>query len=503
MPLFGFLKSKVAKKQVPVDDDSDSDSEVAPAAARRVPNGGARARRSISFTAGANAPGEPPPPRRRRAFDMASDAPREPKQSMSFQDHARTSHSISESGLTGFPIVARPGHLLSPDKFCEVALWNEESDAQLFTAYELSTGRQVMVKIYDRKTIIPSQEAAVYSEQKILEKAAGIPGTVPYHAFLENKEHMGFMFAQDVRPSLSSNMMKLSGSSQEAHVAAKVVAPLVLILDALHSKGIIHRTICPNNIIYSEDRSVALYRFDSAVDTKPDLSDCEVQPALPNYRIGELSYMAPEVAESPTADEMFHEVVFKGMAEEELPMYTNGVDIYSLGAMLFQLLTSKLPFKHSTAAGLVQTVRGADLDQVISEACDSLSGDCKGFLRCCLVADPKQRATTAELLEHPWVKPHIARAREALWAQHKYFDNLRVDPVELRSKARFETVAPTAERNTRRLSQQRYTSPNWAMSSHEKIEKTALGERPATLVHNGLANCKTSEEVLKNNPFTF
>jgi len=427
MPLFGFLKSKVAKKQVPVDDDSDSDSEVAPAA-RRVPNGGARARRSISFTAGANAPGEPPPPRRRRAFDMASDAPREPKQSMSFQDHARTSHSMSESGLTGFPIVARPGHLLSPDKFCEVALWNEESDAQLFTAYELSTGRQVMVKIYDRKTIIPSQEAAVYSEQKILEKAAGILGTVPYHAFLENKEHMGFMFAQDVRPSLSSNMTKLSGSSQEAAVAAKVVAPLVLILDALHSKGIIHRTICPKNIIYSEDQSVALYRFDSAVDTKPDLSDCEVQPALPNYRIGELSYMAPEVAESPTADEMFHEVVFKGMAEEELPMYTNGVDIYSLGAMLFQLLTSKLPFKHSTAAGLVQTVRGADLDQVISEACDSLSGDCKGFLRCCLVADPKQRATTAELLEHPWVKPHIARAREALWAQHKYFDNLRVDP---------------------------------------------------------------------------
>lgn len=165
MPLFGFLKSKIAKKEAPVDsdDDDDSDTEIAPAPvawrsypppAGSSPSGSRprfawdgwpyllsttlssvinclpsspctlyRTRRSISFASGEAAVA---PPRRRRALDLNSDGHRGPQHAASFNDaqpSVRNSHSLSESGLHGFPLVSRPGELLAPDKFCEVAFW--------------------------------------------------------------------------------------------------------------------------------------------------------------------------------------------------------------------------------------------------------------------------------------------------------------------------------------------------------------------------------------------
>lgn len=85
--------------------------------------------------------------------------------------------------------------------------------------------------------------------------------------------------------------------------------------------------------------------------------DDDTSPGLPNYRVGALEYMAPEVVEKPTAQEVFHEVVFKGMSEEELPMYDTKADIYSLGAMLFAILSGKPLFKCEHASELQQFFR--------------------------------------------------------------------------------------------------------------------------------------------------
>lgn len=491
MPLFGFLKSKVSKKESPAEEE-DSDTEITPAPVAW------RTRRSVSFSSG-----EVAAPRRRRAFDMASDGPSERRgvpSSQSFQEGLRLNHSSSDNGVCGMPGVARRNHLLGPDKFCEVVEWRDGSDSKLFRACELSTGRVVMVKIFDRKIIIPSQEAQVYSEHKILEKTASVPGTIAFYSFFEDTNHMGLMFAQDLRPSLRGFLKDVAHPMAEATVLSKLAAPLTLVLNDLHKIGIIHRTVSPATILFSDDRSPVLGEFGSAVDTRHDNSG-DVQPALPNYRIGELAYMAPEVAASPTADEMFHEVVFKGMAEEELPMYNERVDIFSFGVILFQMLSGDVPFKHACAAELQKNVRGADFGQLISQRCSGLSSEGRDFLQRCLVADPEKRATAAELLEHAWLKPEVGRAKEYLEAGQKFLLGQKVDPEILRSKARFDLTNPTRvppKRSSELRSRQSHSAPNWESMSGEKAAATVVAP-----VHNGLAKCATSHEVLTNNPFTF
>jgi len=55
-----------------------------------------------------------------------------------------------------------------------------------------------------------------------------------------------------------------------------------------------------------------------------------------NHRTGSVEYMAPEMLSKPTAAEVFHLVIAHGMDEEELPTYDEKVDVWSVGALVFE-----------------------------------------------------------------------------------------------------------------------------------------------------------------------
>ena len=77
----------------------------------------------------------------------------------------------------------------------------------------------------------------------------------------------------------------------------------------------------------------------------------------PNLRLGTLCYMAPEVATSKTPQEAFHEVVFKGMSEDELPQYGATVDVFSMGVLIYTALTGGHPWSATTASELQEMHR--------------------------------------------------------------------------------------------------------------------------------------------------
>ncbi|MBZ0287459.1 MAG: serine/threonine protein kinase, partial [Anaerolineae bacterium] len=95
-------------------------------------------------------------------------------------------------------------------------------------------------------------------------------------------------------------------------------------LDYAHRRGIIHRDIKPSNIMIDAEGNAFLTDFGIARMTEAGQGLTQT-----GYAVGTPGYMSPE----------------QGMGEEEVD---GRADIYSLGVMLFQMLTGRLPYQAET-----------------------------------------------------------------------------------------------------------------------------------------------------------
>ncbi len=105
-------------------------------------------------------------------------------------------------------------------------------------------------------------------------------------------------------------------------------------LKAAHEKGVIHRDIKPQNLMVTTDRVIKVMDFGLAkIKSKASITKTGTS-------LGTLSYMSPEQAQGISAD--------------------HRSDIWSLGVVFYELLTSEVPFKSEHEAGLTYLIMHQD-----------------------------------------------------------------------------------------------------------------------------------------------
>ncbi len=107
--------------------------------------------------------------------------------------------------------------------------------------------------------------------------------------------------------------------------AAEIVRKIALALDHAHRKGIVHRDLKPANVMMAADGEPVVMDFGLAKRVV-DVDRNEVRLTRDGGLLGTPSYMAPE------------------QVKGEVSAIGPATDIYSLGVMLFEMLTGRTPF---------------------------------------------------------------------------------------------------------------------------------------------------------------
>ncbi len=281
--------------------------------------------------------------------------------------------------------------------------------AEVWAAHDLVLERDVAVKLLSARFEDDEQFQQRFRREAQQAASLNHPNVV---AVYDTGDHEGlpFIVMELVRGRSLQQIQQMGGLTEER--ALEVCADVCSALGYAHQRGLVHRDVKPGNILVAADGTVKVTDFGiaRAVDSQTVTQTAAV--------LGTAAYLSPEQAQGAAVDARS--------------------DVYSLGIVLFELLTKRQPFQGDSAVGVAyqhvqeNPIPPRELDPAISPAAEAITIKA-------LAKNPSNRYATANAMRDDLLR---ARAGEAVTAPAVLLlDETAVLDSELLTRSRPSTTA--------------------------------------------------------------
>ncbi|XP_034489166.1 serine/threonine-protein kinase MARK2 [Drosophila innubila] len=269
--------------------------------------------------------------------------------------------------------------------------------AKVKLALHVPTGREVAIKVIDKTQLNTSARQKLYREVRIM-KLLDHPNIVRLFQVIESERTLYLIMEYASRGELFDHLVK-NGRMRERE-ARVIFRQLVSAIQYCHSKFVVHRDLKAENLLLDQHMNIKIADFGFGNTFNPN-AQLETFCGSPPYAAPELfmgrKYAGPEV------------------------------DAWSLGVVLYTLVSGSLPFDGGTLKELRERVlRGKYRVPYY------ISMDCENLMRKFLVLNPAKRATLNAVMSDKWIN-----------MGHEESDRLRPYreiPLELQDAARLDLL---------------------------------------------------------------
>ncbi|XP_068463035.1 calcium-dependent protein kinase 2-like isoform X1 [Phaseolus vulgaris] len=241
---------------------------------------------------------------------------------------------------------------------------------------ENATGMTYACKsILKRKLVSRADREDMKREIQIMQHLSGQNNIVEFKGAFEDRMSVHLVMELCAGGELFDRIIAQGHYSERA--AASLCRAMVNVVNICHFMGVLHRDLKPENFLLStKDDDATLKATDFG------LSVFIEEGKVYHDMVGSAYYVAPEVLRRS---------------------YGKEIDIWSAGVILYILLSGVPPFWAETEKGIFNAILEGELD-FVSEPWPSISDSAKDLVRKMLTQDPKKRITSAQVLEHPWMR---------------------------------------------------------------------------------------------------
>jgi Tol biopolymer transport system component len=245
---------------------------------------------------------------------------------------------------------------------------------EVYLAQDARLGRSVAIKILPDKFSCDVQRMARFDREAKLLASLNHPHIASIYGLEESNGVRGLVMELVEGPTLAERIKQGPLPLDEALPIAKQIAEA---LEYAHERNIIHRDLKPHNVKIAPNGAAKVLDFGLAKALEDDISavDISTSPTLSHAAtqagilLGTAAYMSPEQARGKKVDRR--------------------ADIWSFGAVLYEILTGRTAFIGETISDTLAAVIRGEPDW--SELPANLPPTITRLLRRCLTKDPNQR----------------------------------------------------------------------------------------------------------------
>ena len=293
----------------------------------------------------------------------------------------------------------------------------------VYRAARVNIGDEVAIKVLHSEFV--RDPGAVERFRREAQAAARLkhPNVVTIHDFGITGDGMAFLVMEMVEGQSLRDIIKEQGTLPQSTVAG-IISQVCAALDEAHNHNIVHRDLKPDNIIVANSPSgLRVKVLDFGVAKLKDLAVGKDSLTKTGMVVGTPHYMSPEQC----------------MAEE----LDGRSDIYSLGVMLYEMLSGRVPFDAPSFSAIVMK-HVTNFPPPLSEIVSEISPAAEAVVMQALEKQRESRPQTAGELARNFTAAVEATARPTSPARGGTDARLPVETsVETAPGARRNAIGPT------------------------------------------------------------